>query len=135
VAARGLTVKLEAARLQPPGDLFVSESRQTAHCAAITMVWSRRFRRRRYHRELALVSGFTKSVARNVTIRISDEAALWARRQAAEENTSVSRLVGEMLERHMRLSDHYWRGVRSLEIESPIGWRWRGWTPKPRGSA
>ena len=44
-----------------------------------------------------------------MTIRISDEAILWARRQAAEKNTSVSRLVGEMLERQMRLSDEYWR--------------------------
>lgn len=46
---------------------------------------------------------------RNVTIKISEEALLWARRKAAEENTSVSRLVGEMLERQMRLSDEYWR--------------------------
>jgi len=48
-------------------------------------------------------------VARNVTIRISDEAILWARHEAAEKNTSVSRLVGEMLERQMRMSDEYWR--------------------------
>jgi hypothetical protein len=47
-------------------------------------------------------------VAKNVPIKISDEAALWARRKAAEENTSVSRLVGEMLERQMRLTDAYW---------------------------
>jgi hypothetical protein len=39
-----------------------------------------------------------------MTIRISDEAALWVRRKAAEENTSVSRLVREMLERQMRVS-------------------------------
>ena len=44
-----------------------------------------------------------------MTIRISDEAVLWARRQAVENNTSVSRLVGDMLERQMRLSDEYWR--------------------------
>jgi hypothetical protein len=50
-----------------------------------------------------------KITTRNVTIRISDEAVLWARRKAAEENTSVSRLVGEMLERQMRLSDEYWQ--------------------------
>jgi hypothetical protein len=48
-------------------------------------------------------------VSRNVTIRISDEAILWARHEAAEKNTSVSRLVGEMLERQMRMSDEYWR--------------------------
>lgn len=44
---------------------------------------------------------------RNITIRISEEAARWARRKAADENTSVSRLVGEMLERQMRMSDEY----------------------------
>ena len=33
--------------------------------------------------------------------------ALWARRKAAEENTSVSRLVGQILERQMRESDSY----------------------------
>jgi hypothetical protein len=54
-------------------------------------------------------SSYTILVAKSVTIRISEEAALWARRKAAEENTSVSRLVGEMLERQMRLSDEYWR--------------------------
>jgi hypothetical protein len=48
-------------------------------------------------------------VSKNVTIRISDEAILWARRQAVERNSSVSRLVGEMLEREMRLGDEYWR--------------------------
>jgi hypothetical protein len=57
----------------------------------------------------ALFSCYTFLVAKNVTIKISEEAALWARRKAAEENTSVSRLVGEMLERQMRLSDEYWR--------------------------
>ncbi len=46
---------------------------------------------------------------RNLTIKISDDAALWARRKAAEENTSVSRLIGQMLERQMKLTDEYWR--------------------------
>ena len=57
----------------------------------------------------ALFSCYTDFVPKNITIKISDEAALWARRKAAEENTSVSRLVGEMLERHMRLTDEYRR--------------------------
>ena len=55
-------------------------------------------------------------MARNVTIRISDEAAVWARRKAAEENTSVSRLLGEMIERQMRLTDDYWRAFEH--------WKW-----------
>jgi len=44
-----------------------------------------------------------------MTITVSDEVALWARRKAAEENTSVSKLVGRMLENQMRMSDEYWK--------------------------
>jgi len=63
-------------------------------------------------------------VLRNITITVSEEAARWARRKAAEENTSVSRLVGRMLEEQMRMSDEYWRAYRrwkripSLEIDA-----------------
>lgn len=59
-------------------------------------------------------------MARNVTIRISDEAILWARRQAAEKNSSVSRLVGEMLEHQMRLSDDYWRAFEHWKSNHPL---------------
>lgn len=66
---------------------------------------------------------------KNITIKISDETALWARRKAAEENTSVSRLVGQMLERQMRLSDDYWRAYRRWKALRPAagadaGKRW-----------
>ncbi len=57
---------------------------------------------------------------KNVTIKISDEAALWARRKAAEENTSVSRLVGDMLERQMRLSDEYWKAFEHWKSNRPL---------------
>jgi hypothetical protein len=59
-------------------------------------------------------------VPKNVTIKISDQAALWARRKAAEENTSVSRLVGEMLERQMRLTDDYWRAFEHWKSNRPL---------------
>jgi len=36
-------------------------------------------------------------VMKNVTITLDEEVALWARIRAAERDTSVSRLVGEML--------------------------------------
>jgi len=36
-------------------------------------------------------------VMKNVTITLDEEVARWARIRAAEHNTSVSRLVGEML--------------------------------------
>jgi hypothetical protein len=62
----------------------------------------------------------------NITIQISEEAARWARRKAAEDNTTISRMVGELLERQMSLSDEYWRA-------SSAGSRtvlWRLWEPK-----
>jgi hypothetical protein len=59
-------------------------------------------------------------VARNVTIKISEEAILWARRKAAEQNTSLSRLVGEMLERQMRLTDEYWRAFDHWKSNRPV---------------
>jgi hypothetical protein len=59
-------------------------------------------------------------VPKNVTIKISDQAALWARQKAAEENTSVSRLVGEMLERQMRLTDDYWRAFEHWKSNRPL---------------
>lgn len=40
---------------------------------------------------------------RNVTITLADNVARWARIQAARHDTSVSRLVGDMLKEHMAL--------------------------------
>ena len=40
-------------------------------------------------------------VMRNVTITLDEEVARWARIMAAEQNTSVSRLVGELLREKM----------------------------------
>ncbi|QOC23807.1 hypothetical protein IC757_06690 [Wenzhouxiangella sp. AB-CW3] len=37
---------------------------------------------------------------KNVTITLDPETARWARMEAARRNTSVSRLVGEMLREH-----------------------------------
>lgn len=38
---------------------------------------------------------------KNVTITVDEEVARWARLRAAEQDTSVSRLVGEMLREKM----------------------------------
>ena len=38
-----------------------------------------------------------------------EEAARWACKKAAEESTSVSKLVGHMLEDQMRMTGEYWR--------------------------
>ena len=45
---------------------------------------------------------------KNVTITLEEEAARWVRIKAAEENTSVSKYVGKMIERGMRGSHVYW---------------------------
>lgn len=44
---------------------------------------------------------------KNVTITLDEEVARWARIRAAELNTSVSRLLGEMLERQMLEEQNY----------------------------
>ena len=67
--------------------------------------------------KLTRFQGHTEIMLRNMTITVSEEAARRARRKAAGENTSVSKLVGRMLEDQMRLTDEYWRayaGVRKI---------------------
>jgi hypothetical protein len=46
-------------------------------------------------------------VMKNVTITLKEEVAYWARIKAAEENTSVSRLVGELLQEKMLDEQNY----------------------------
>jgi len=60
-------------------------------------------------------------VLKNVTITLEAEALRWARREAAEKETSVSKLVGQMLEREMRRTDSYWKAYE----------RWKKMKPTP----
>lgn len=56
---------------------------------------------------------------KNVTVTMEDSVADWARLEAARRNTSVSRLVGEMLAEKMRHDDAYERAMReALEFRS-----------------
>ena len=48
---------------------------------------------------------------KNVTVTMEDGVADWARIEAARRNTSVSRLVGEMLAEKMRHDDAYERAM------------------------
>ena len=52
-------------------------------------------------------SCYTDIVLKNVTITLADEVLRWAKLKAAGENTSVSKLVGRMLEEQMRMTDEY----------------------------
>ncbi len=56
---------------------------------------------------------------KNVTVTMDDAVADWARMEAARRNTSVSRMVGEMLAEKMRHDDAYERAMReALEFKS-----------------
>ena len=56
---------------------------------------------------------------KNVTVTMEDSVAEWARMEAARRNTSVSRLIGELLAEKMRHDDAYERAMReALEFKS-----------------
>jgi len=56
---------------------------------------------------------------KNVTITLKEEVARWARIQAAEHDTSVSRLVGEMLEEKMRQEQRYHDSLQQYFSRGP----------------
>ena len=56
---------------------------------------------------------------RNVTITLEEEVAKWARIRAAERDTSVSRLVGEMLEEKMHQEDRYEEAMQDYLARVP----------------
>jgi hypothetical protein len=63
---------------------------------------------------------------KNVTITLDEKTAAWARRHAAEQNTSLSRFIGELLERSMRQSREYEQAMRSYLGGGPAKLRKRG---------
>ena len=56
---------------------------------------------------------------KNVTITLDEEVARWARIRAAERNTSVSRLVGELLKKKMQEEDDYRLAMKSYLAREP----------------
>jgi hypothetical protein len=58
-------------------------------------------------------------VMKNVTITLDEEVARWARIMAAKENTSVSRLVGEMLREKMLEEQNYQIAMQLYLSQSP----------------
>ncbi len=56
---------------------------------------------------------------KNVTVTMDEGVAEWVRIEAARRNTSVSRLIGQMLAEKMRQEDVYQRAMReALKFES-----------------
>lgn len=58
---------------------------------------------------------------KNVTVSMEEGVADWARIEAARRNTSVSRLIGEMLAEKMRHDDAYERAMNEW-LNQPRGW-------------
>lgn len=56
---------------------------------------------------------------RNVTVTLDEAVARWARIQAAKKDTSVSRLLGELLREKMREERNYERAMREYLAEKP----------------
>jgi hypothetical protein len=57
---------------------------------------------------------------KNVTITLDEKAAAWAREHAARHNMSLSRFVGQLLEKTMRESREYERAMREYLAREPV---------------
>jgi hypothetical protein len=57
---------------------------------------------------------------KNVTITLDEKAAAWARKHAARNGLSLSRFVGDLLEKTMRESREYERSMRQYLAREPI---------------
>ena len=57
---------------------------------------------------------------KNITITLDAETAAWVRVHAAEQNKSVSRLVGEILQVRMRDRRDYQRAMKRSLSKAPL---------------
>jgi hypothetical protein len=57
---------------------------------------------------------------RNVTVTLEEDVAQWARIEAARRDTSVSRLLGELLKQHMSAEDSYENAMRRALDRKPF---------------
>jgi hypothetical protein len=57
---------------------------------------------------------------KNVTITLDEETAAWARVYAAQQDASLSRLVGEMLRAKMLESREYDEAMRKFLAKRPV---------------
>ena len=57
---------------------------------------------------------------KNVTITLDEKTATWARVHAARHNTSVSRIVGEMLQQRMAEFREYDEAMRRFLAKAPV---------------
>jgi len=63
---------------------------------------------------------------RNITITLDEKTAAWARNRAAEHDMSLSRFLGQLLEKTMRESREYRRAMHSYLSRQPTALRESG---------
>ena len=68
---------------------------------------------------------------KNVTITLDEKTAAWVRLHAARHDTSVSRIVGQMLQQKMRSSRDYDEAMRRYLAKPPVALT-RGDDDRPR---
>jgi hypothetical protein len=70
-----------------------------------------------------LVDNYTISVyyftMKNITLTLDEKTAAWARVYAAAQNKSLSRFVGELLDRRMKESREYDEAMRQYLSKKP----------------
>ena len=67
---------------------------------------------------------------KNITLTLDEQVAAWARVQAAEQNMSLSRYLGEVLHEKMRHSREYEKAMREALAEKPLDLK-GPWEPYP----
>ena len=55
---------------------------------------------------------------KNITITLEEDVARWARIEAAKQETSVSRLLGDLLKQRMELADSYQKAMKRALAKS-----------------
>ena len=57
---------------------------------------------------------------KNITITLDEQTAAWARVHAAQQNMSLSRFLGGLLEQRMRESREYDEAMRRFLARAPV---------------
>lgn len=61
---------------------------------------------------------------KNITVTLDEKTAAWARVHAAKQGKSVSRLLGEILQQHMRDTREYYEAMRRFQAIKPFDFEW-----------
>jgi hypothetical protein len=100
--------------------LDVSEALCHASCVLRLRTPYRTNQKTRSHDFSVTLNSYMKRALRNVTVTLDQEVALWARVEAARNDTSVSQLLGSILKQRMTESEDYERAMRRSLSRKPF---------------